>query len=133
MRRSHVLIVAIVVGGSALALLLNHVRVRFSGEIAFLGTVARTARNEMRAYFDTPPASSDLHRRVRNGDYEGVRQLLTTTRHSEAPDVNAYDLGGDTALMHAVTSSKAGVEMVRLLLEHGADVHQVSRRFITPD
>jgi ankyrin repeat protein len=60
---------------------------------------------------------------AKHGDLERLRELLTARRREEI-DINAYDHSGRTPLMHAVSSPKANVEMVRLLLEYGADIHQ---------
>jgi ankyrin repeat protein len=73
------------------------------------------------------PAFSDLHRAVKNGDLRRVRMLLASQAAEQKIDVNAYDREGKTPVMHAVESPRASVELVRLLLEHGADIHQKSR------
>src|SRR5208337_4598250 len=67
--------------------------------------------------------SHELHRLAKYGQLERLRELLTTRRPEEI-DINAYDHSGHTPLMHAVSSPKANVEMVRLLIKHGADIHQ---------
>jgi ankyrin repeat protein len=64
----------------------------------------------------------ELHRLVKRGNLERVRELLAGPAGKDI-DVNAYDNRGYTPLMHAVKSPKAGVELVRLLLEHGASIH----------
>ncbi len=69
----------------------------------------------------------DLHSLAKNGDLQRLRELLQARRPHQEIDVNAYDRGGNTPLMHAIQSPKANVEMVRTLLEHGANVHQESR------
>jgi ankyrin repeat protein len=72
-----------------------------------------------------------LHSLARRGDVEQIRALL----HQVEVDVDAPDRQGLTALFHAIDSEAAGVEVVRVLLEHGArlDVEQApadgSRRF----
>ena len=71
--------------------------------------------------------SHELHRLAKYGQIERLRELLTTRRPEEI-DINAYDHSGHTPLMHAVVSPKASVEMVRLLLEHGANIHQKDLR-----
>lgn len=68
------------------------------------------------------PASHPLHRAVRLGNLPRVRELL-----AEGVSVNAYDNDGRAPLMYAVTSPAASVELMRLLLHHGADVSQWSR------
>jgi ankyrin repeat protein len=69
----------------------------------------------------------ELHHLVRRGDLSRVREILLATPHDEDVDVNGFDDCGFTPLMHAVESEHASVEMVRLLLDHGADIHQESR------
>ena len=68
----------------------------------------------------------ELHRLVKQGNLPRVRELLNASLPEEI-DINAYDRGGHTPLMHAAKSPKANVELVRLLLDHGANVHQESR------
>ena len=68
--------------------------------------------------------SDSLHRRVRRGNVERVREWLDAHPNE---DVNAWDSRGYTPLMYAVVSSRADVMMIRLLLEQGADVHLRSR------
>ena len=53
-----------------------------------------------------------------------MRELLRDRPPGQGIDVNARDNRGYTALMHAVESPKASVDLVHLLLEHGASVHQ---------
>ena len=62
----------------------------------------------------------ELHHLVKRGNLVRVREILSTGR----VDVNAKDSSGCTPLMHAAISPQANVELVRLLLEHGADIHQ---------
>src|SRR5438105_1629114 len=62
-----------------------------------------------------------LHRKVKRGDLECVRELLK----ADASEINRYDRHdeyGRTPLMYAVESPTATVEVVRVLLEHGAEV-----------
>ncbi len=66
----------------------------------------------------------ELHRLVRGGDLQRVRDLLRPGAPGEVIDINACDSRSRTPLMHAVESPKAGVELVRVLLEHGASLHQ---------
>lgn len=54
---------------------------------------------------------------IREGDHAAVKRLL-----DRGANPNVRDEDGDTALMRAALSSDAG--MMRLLLEHGADVRQ---------
>jgi ankyrin repeat protein len=70
------------------------------------------------------PAFSDLHRAAKNGDLHSVEALLASRGGQKKVDVNAYDRVGKTPLMHAVESPRASVELVRVLLDHGADIHQ---------
>lgn len=70
-----------------------------------------------------------LHRLVRSGDVEGVRRHLAAHCPGKGGEasVDAYDRRGYTPLMQAVLSPLADVELVRLLLDHGADLHAHSR------
>ncbi len=61
----------------------------------------------------------DLHRLTKAGDLERLRILLKKS----AADINTFDAGGFTALMHAAQSPRARVELVELLLDNGADLH----------
>ncbi len=70
--------------------------------------------------------SQGLHHLVKKGNLLRVRELLSASP-PEKIDLNAYDRSGHTPLMHAAKSPKANVELVRLLLDHGANVHQESR------
>jgi ankyrin repeat protein len=67
-------------------------------------------------------APFELHRLVKRGNLDRVRDLLAGPA-GKYIDIDAYDNRGYTPLMHAVESPKAGVELVRLLLEHGAGIH----------
>ncbi|MEP6961333.1 MAG: ankyrin repeat domain-containing protein [Acidobacteriota bacterium] len=58
---------------------------------------------------------------MKRGDLRGVREIL---RAVGAAGINEYGKLGYTPLMYAVESSLADVEMVRVLLDAGADVHQ---------
>ena len=73
------------------------------------------------------PTPFELHYFAKRGDLLRVRELLR-----DEIDVNAYDNGGCTPLMHAVESSAASVELVRLLLEHGANIRQECSKWGTP-
>jgi ankyrin repeat protein len=67
--------------------------------------------------------SQEFHHLIKRGNLQRVRELLKCAEI----DINAYDRRGYTPLMHAVKSPKANVELVRLLLEHGASVHSERR------
>src|SRR5947209_484451 len=67
-----------------------------------------------------------LHHLVKQGNLPRVRDLLNASPPEEL-DINAYDDGGHTPLMHAAKSPKANVDLIRLLLDHGANVHQQCR------
>ncbi len=69
---------------------------------------------------------NNLHRLVKQGNLPRVRDLLKVSPPEEL-DINAYDKGGHTPLMHAAKSPKAKVDLVRLLLDHGANLHQECR------
>jgi ankyrin repeat protein len=70
------------------------------------------------------PLPHELHRLAQDGDLQRLRELLNTP--PKGLDINAYDRFGRSPLMHAVGSPQASVELVRLLLDHGADIHQES-------
>lgn len=61
----------------------------------------------------------DLHRLAKAGDLERLRIVL----NKGGADINEYDAGGFTALMHAAQSPHASVELVQLLIDNGADLH----------
>jgi ankyrin repeat protein len=65
-----------------------------------------------------------LHNLVKQGNLPRVRDLLNA---SPPEDINAYDDVGHTPLMHAAKSPKANVDLMRLLLDRGANVHLESR------
>src|SRR5262245_5577282 len=67
----------------------------------------------------------DLHRAARRGDIDRVRVLL---RAKYPPKIDERDRHGQTALMYALGSPKAGPELVHLLIESGADVRQECER-----
>ncbi|HEY1759033.1 MAG TPA: ankyrin repeat domain-containing protein [Bryobacteraceae bacterium] len=69
----------------------------------------------------------ELHHQVKRGNLQRVREILL-----DRPDLNTYDNHGYTPLMYAVESPNAGVDMVRLLLDHGASIHQECSRWATP-
>jgi len=66
--------------------------------------------------------AGNAHRYVPNGWLPAVRFLV----EEMGADVNARDHNGYTALHHA--ASRGDVEMIRYLVEHGADVTVVSRK-----
>jgi ankyrin repeat protein len=70
------------------------------------------------------PLSYELHQLAQGGDVQRLRELLNT--FPRGLDINAYDRYGRTPLMHAARSPKASVGLVRLLLDHGANIHQES-------
>ena len=70
--------------------------------------------------------SNELHRLVRRGDIEGVREFLDR-RSRQKGDVNTFDAAGSTPLMYAVQGPRANPELVRVLLDAGANVHQYSK------
>lgn len=62
------------------------------------------------------PHPPDLFRMVRQQDLEGVRKLLA----DELVDINTRNAQGDSALH--IASSLGDFDMVRLLIDHGAEV-----------
>jgi ankyrin repeat protein len=66
----------------------------------------------------------ELHHAARRGDLDRVRDFLR-----DSPDLGARDARGYTPLMHAVESKHASVEIVRLLLDHGADLNQTCQQY----
>jgi ankyrin repeat protein len=68
----------------------------------------------------------ELHKVVKQGNLLRVRELLNASP-AEQLDINTYDAGGRTPLMYAAASPEANVNLIRLLLDHGANVHQESR------
>jgi ankyrin repeat protein len=70
--------------------------------------------------------SYELHHLVKQGNFQHVREFLNAAGPEDA-GLNDCDRRGYTPLMHAVESHKASVDLVRLLLDCGADVHQWSQ------
>jgi ankyrin repeat protein len=65
-----------------------------------------------------------IHRDVRAGNVDAVTQLLT-----QGVDIDVRNPEDNrTPLIVAVTSDQAGVDMMRLLIEHGADVNAVKEK-----
>lgn len=60
-----------------------------------------------------------LHDYAKRGDLDGIRRVLTQGTHVDARD----PCSDRTALMEAVNSPAAEVQVVKFLLEHGADVN----------
>ena len=71
-------------------------------------------------------ASLELHELVKQGKLTLVQAYLADPTRKQENDVNAYDPAGYTPLMHAVKNPNATVELVRTLLENGADIHQAT-------
>ena len=70
-------------------------------------------------------AQPSLHKFVLRGDLSSVRQLFN--RGTGGREVNAYDDQGFTPLMHAVGRPGASIELVRFLLDHGAEIERESK------
>lgn len=62
-----------------------------------------------------------IHVLAAAGDAVGLRAAF-----AKATDIDAFDERGRTALMVAAASPKAGVEVLQLLLEHGANVNALA-------
>ena len=69
---------------------------------------------------------NELHRLVRRGNLDGVREFLNR-RSREKGDINTFDAAGSTPLMYAVRGPRSSPQMVRVLLDAGANVHQLSK------
>ncbi len=69
-----------------------------------------------------------IHYHARNGDIPGIMEALAASADIEARDKQS----GYTPLMEAVTSPKAGIETIRLLIEKGADVNAVCESAFPP-
>jgi ankyrin repeat protein len=67
-------------------------------------------------------SSRYLHLLASNGELPRLKELLASPQKGRDFDINAYDGQGYTPLMRAVTNPKASVDLVRLLLDHGADI-----------
>ncbi|WP_334186874.1 ankyrin repeat domain-containing protein [Noviherbaspirillum sp.] len=76
-----------------------------------------------------------LHRLVRDGDLAGVRRYLAAHRRGRGghSGIDTYDRKGYTPLMQAVISPLADAELVRMLLDHGADMQAQSRCAYQPN
>lgn len=68
----------------------------------------------------------NLHRLASQGDLPGAQSFLNSAPPGSI-DIDAYDRGGRTPLMHAAASPFASVEMVTLLLDRGANLQLKSR------
>jgi len=69
-------------------------------------------------------APFELHHLVKRGEFQRVCELLRAGASGTETSVNAYDNWGCTPLMYAAESPHAGVDLLRLLLEHGASTSQ---------
>jgi ankyrin repeat protein len=72
--------------------------------------------------------SFPLHKMAQDGNVVEMRRLLASGSTRHAPDINQVDDRGYTPLIRAVEQPDANIEMVRLLLEHGADVRKEYRQ-----
>src|SRR5580658_8682766 len=70
------------------------------------------------------PEPFELHHLVKRGEFQRVCELLRAGASGAAASVNAYDNWGRTPLMYAAESPHAGVDLLRLLLENGANSSQ---------
>src|SRR5205814_5338464 len=77
-----------------------------------------------RGYVTSMSIPFELHHLVKRGEHQRVRELLRAGEPGGETSINAYDNRGYTPLMHAVESPNASVELVCLLLEQGASIHQ---------
>jgi ankyrin repeat protein len=73
----------------------------------------------------------ELHRAVKEGNLRQLNELLAGS--SGKPDINQPDHKGRTPLAYALGSRKAGTELVRVLLHHGAVIDQASVRCALSD
>lgn len=74
-----------------------------------------------------PINTKTLHRLVKSGDVDAVTELLYLQNAAGITEVNDYDSAGHTPLMAAMTSGNPSVSMVKALIEHGANIHMVSK------
>jgi ankyrin repeat protein len=70
------------------------------------------------------PEPFELHHLVKRGEFQRVCELLQAGASGAAASVNAYDNWGRTPITYAAESPNAGVDLLRLLLEHGASASQ---------
>ena len=70
---------------------------------------------------DTARPTTELHELARHGELNKLRAAL-----SSSPSLEIRDAQGCTPLMAAVASPHAGPDVMRCLIEHGADVNAVS-------
>ncbi|MEJ2405145.1 MAG: ankyrin repeat domain-containing protein [Candidatus Thiodiazotropha sp.] len=75
--------------------------------------------------FSPPQETMDICIYSRDGELDRLRLILSNSRQP-AKLVNSFDDAGMTPLMLAVKSSDANIEVVRLLLDNGADVNAIS-------
>jgi ankyrin repeat protein len=66
----------------------------------------------------------ELHHLVKRGEFQRVCELLLASASGAVASINTYDNRGCTPLMYAAESPHAGVDLLRLLLEHGASISQ---------
>ncbi len=72
-------------------------------------------------------AISILHALIAKGDLLQVQTYFKEPTARSDGDINEYDQAGYTPLMRAVTVPGASVELVQLLLDHGADINAEGR------
>jgi ankyrin repeat protein len=73
----------------------------------------------------------DPHRLILLDDLPSLKVVLDSPQQDGDLDLNGYDKGGYTPLMRAVMNPNASVDLVRLLLEHGAAVEmETSAKFM---
>ena len=70
--------------------------------------------------------AAPLHDSVQVGNLQRVSELLEGIGTPADSGINTHDCSGYTPLTHAVQSPQARGELVRLLLDHSAEIHQWS-------
>jgi ankyrin repeat protein len=67
-------------------------------------------------YVAGQPSTPPLYHAIRNGDLKQIKTLLDKGANPNVPDNLGY-----APLMHALLTEVSSLELVKLLLEHGAD------------
>ena len=68
-----------------------------------------------------------IHTYARQGNIQGVAEELAS-----GIDINCTDKNSQTPLMYAITSKRAGIDMVQFLVENGANINAIESEFQQP-